>query len=157
MLKALDDLIESRIRDAHERGAFDDLPGAGRPLPEEDLVGVPQDLRVAYRILRNAGCVPPEIDALRDVDALIARAGRELRGPAEATRARAGRRLLALTLALEARGLGPAAGALLQHREALLRRLGERDPAPDGGPAGRAAAVPAAASAGGAPPAGPGR
>jgi len=143
MLRALDELIESRIREAQQRGEFDGLPGAGRPLPDEDRVGVPEDLRVAYRILKNAGCVPPEIDALRDVDALIAQLGRERGGAADATRGRAERRLLALRLALDARGLAAAAGALLQHRDALLRRLGERD----------VAAVPR----GGAPPAGPGR
>jgi len=124
MLKAFDDLIESRIREARERGDFDDLPGAGRPLPEEDLLGVPQDLRAAYRILKNAGCVPPELEALRELDALIARAGHERGGPGDARRAAAERRLLALRLALEAGGRGAASGALLRHREALLRRLG---------------------------------
>ena len=126
MLKALDDLVESRIREAQERGEFDHLPGAGRPLPDEDLSGVPQELRVAYRVLRNAGCLPPEVDALRDLDAAIAwiAAGSAADGAVDRTAAR--RRLLALTLALEARGPGRAAAALIEHRDALLRRLGER-------------------------------
>ena len=130
MLKALDDLVESRIRDAQERGEFDDLPGAGRPLPDEDLSGVPEELRVAWRVLRNAGCVPPEVDALRDLDAAIARIAA---GEGGADRPVAHRRLLALTLALEARGLGRAATALLEHRDALLRRLGERGGGGGGG------------------------
>ena len=67
MLKALDDLVESRIRDAQARGEFDGLPGSGRPLPDEDLAGVPPELRVAVRILKNAGCVPAEVGALRDL------------------------------------------------------------------------------------------
>lgn len=126
MLKALDDLVESRIREAQARGEFDHLPGAGRPLPDEDLDGVPQELRVAYRVLRNAGCVPPEVDALRDLDAAIARIAAGTPEDVAVDRPAARRRLLALRLALEARSPGRAASALLEHREALLRRLGER-------------------------------
>ena len=120
MLKALEDLVESRIRDAQARGEFDDLPGAGRPLPEEDLAGVPDELRVAWRILRNAGCVPPEVEALRDLDALISAATRDGETPAHAER-----RLRAMVLALEERGLGRSAAALLEYRSRLLERLGE--------------------------------
>jgi hypothetical protein len=126
MFKALDDLVETRIRDAQARGDFDDLPGVGRPLPDEDLTGVPESLRVAFRILRNAGCVPPGVAALRDLDALLAQLGRET-GPAAADDPgrRAGeRRLLALTLALESQGLGHSARGLLEYRDRLVRRLG---------------------------------
>jgi hypothetical protein len=126
MLKALDDLVESRIREAQDRGEFDRLPGAGRPLPDEDLAGVPHELRVAYRVLRNAGCLPPEVDALRDLDAAIVRIAADTPADGAVDRPAAHRRLLALTLALEARGLGRAATALLEHRAALLHRLGER-------------------------------
>lgn len=125
MLKALDDLIETRIRDALARGEFDGLPGAGRPLPEEDLVGVPQELRVAIRILKNAGCVPAEVEALRDLDATLARLARGGDGQQdEAARGRGERRLLALTLALESRGLGRTAEALRGYRERIVERLG---------------------------------
>jgi len=41
------------------RGDFDGLPGAGRPLVLDDDPLVPEDLRLAYRILKNAGFVPP--------------------------------------------------------------------------------------------------
>jgi hypothetical protein len=75
MLRALDELVESRIRDAQQRGEFAGLPGEGRPLPEEDLTGVPETLRVAHRILKNAGCVPAEVAALRDLDTLLAQIG----------------------------------------------------------------------------------
>ncbi|MFM1991102.1 MAG: hypothetical protein RJA99_4059 [Pseudomonadota bacterium] len=128
MLRALDDLIESRIRDAQARGEFDDLPGAGRPLPDEDLVQVPEELRVAFRILKNAGCVPPEVEALRDLDAMIlqfARDGGDASGDdADATRRRGRRRLMALTLALEERGLGASARALIAYRDRIVDRMG---------------------------------
>lgn len=126
MLKALDDLVESRIRDAQARGEFDDLPGAGRPLPDEDLTGVPESLRVAFRILRNAGCVPPGVETLRDLDALLAQLGRVAASGADDDPGRrlGQRRLLALTLALESQGLGHSARGLMEYRDRLVERLG---------------------------------
>lgn len=63
-------IAEERIREAQEQGAFDDLPGRGRPLQEEDLSGVPEELRMAWRILKNAGCVPPEVEERKQIAAL---------------------------------------------------------------------------------------
>src|SRR5437016_5972210 len=63
---ALDLIAEERIRDAMRAGAFDDLPGAGRPLAQDDVALIPEELRIAYRILKNAGCVPPEIEARKE-------------------------------------------------------------------------------------------
>lgn len=54
-------LAEKRIEQARDAGAFDNLPGAGKPLPEEDLCLIPEEERVAYRILKNAGYMPPEL------------------------------------------------------------------------------------------------
>lgn len=52
------DLIaERKIAEAFARGEFDDLPGAGRSLELDDDTLVPEDLRAAYRILKNAGFV----------------------------------------------------------------------------------------------------
>ena len=49
-------LAERKIEEAIERGDFDDLPGAGRPLDLDDLDPMlPEELRMAYRILKNAG------------------------------------------------------------------------------------------------------
>ena len=63
----LDLLAEQRIREAQERGEFDNLPGAGAPLALDDDALVPEELRAAYRILKNAGYVPPELEiALRN-------------------------------------------------------------------------------------------
>ena len=66
----LDALAERRIREALERGEFDDLPGAGKPLALDDEPLVPEDLRAAYRVLRNAGFVPPELESRREIRAL---------------------------------------------------------------------------------------
>jgi DnaJ-like protein len=71
-LNVLDALAEARIEEAMRDGAFDDLPGAGRPLDLDDDRLVPEPLRAAYRILKNAGFVPPEIEARRERAALTA-------------------------------------------------------------------------------------
>jgi hypothetical protein len=60
-------LAEQRIREAQEQGVFDDLPGAGEPLKLDDDAMIPEQLRAAYRILKNSGYVPPEVEALRDM------------------------------------------------------------------------------------------
>jgi len=64
---AVDLAVEERIQEALRRGDFDDLPGAGRPLDLDDAPLVPPELRVAYRILKNAGYVPPEILERREI------------------------------------------------------------------------------------------
>jgi Domain of unknown function (DUF1992) len=62
-----DILAEQKIQEAIQRGEFDDLPGAGKPLALHDDPLIPEDLRVAYRILKNAGFVPPEVELHREV------------------------------------------------------------------------------------------
>lgn len=60
-------IAEQRIREAQERGEFDDLPGRGQPLRLEDDSNVPEDLRLAYKILKNANCLPPELEAKKEI------------------------------------------------------------------------------------------
>lgn len=64
---AFEIIAERRIREAMERGEFDDLPGAGRPLELEDDAMIPPELRAAYKILRNAGCLPPELELRKEI------------------------------------------------------------------------------------------
>ncbi len=94
----LDAIAEQRIAEAIERGEFDNLPGAGRPLDMEDDALIAEELRVAYRILRNAGCVPQEIETRREIQNL----GRLLAMVDDAERASVRRRLEALRWALSA-------------------------------------------------------
>jgi hypothetical protein len=65
-----DSIAEKKIAEAIERGEFKDLPGEGKPLVLDDDAHIPEDLRVAYRILKNAGFVPPEVDNLRQIGEL---------------------------------------------------------------------------------------
>jgi hypothetical protein len=66
LLRALDAMAEARIEEAMRDGAFDDLPGMGRPLALDDDALVPENVRAAYRVLRNAGFVPPELELRRE-------------------------------------------------------------------------------------------
>jgi Domain of unknown function (DUF1992) len=66
-MNAIERLAEQRILEAMERGDFDHLPGAGKPLNLDEDKDVPIELRAAYRILKNAGFVPPEIELRREI------------------------------------------------------------------------------------------
>jgi TusA-related sulfurtransferase len=60
-------IVEQRIKEALERGEFDNLQGQGEPLNLEDDSNVPEDLRLAYRILKNADCLPPELELKKEI------------------------------------------------------------------------------------------
>ena len=66
-MSGLQDIIERKIKEAQEKGEFDNLPGKGEPLKLEDDSGVPEDLRMAYKILKNADCLPPEIELKKEI------------------------------------------------------------------------------------------
>jgi hypothetical protein len=63
-------LVEAKVAQAEREGAFADLPGTGKPLVLEDDRLVPEDVRAAYRILKNAGCIPAELDERRELASL---------------------------------------------------------------------------------------
>ena len=58
---------KERIKEAQNKGAFDNLPGRGNPLKIEDDSHVPEDLRLAYKILKNADCIPPEVQLKKEI------------------------------------------------------------------------------------------
>ena len=68
MLTGFENLVEERIRRAQQSGLFDNLAGAGKPLPP-DVIGatVSEDLRLSYRILKNADCLPPEVEMKKEI------------------------------------------------------------------------------------------
>lgn len=68
----IDTLAEEQILSAIRRGEFDDLPGEGQPLMLDDDSVIPEELRVAYRLLRNAGCLPPELTLRNEIQQLEA-------------------------------------------------------------------------------------
>lgn len=101
MIKGIDALVEARIERAVERGELSDLPGQGRPLSLDDDACVAPELRLAYRILKNAGYVPVEVELRREI-ANLAVLIDETEG-AERTRAIARRDWLRTRLALHGR------------------------------------------------------
>ena len=60
-------IAERRIKEAMSRGEFENLPGAGKPLDLEDYFNTPEDLRMAFSILKNANCAPAEVELLNEV------------------------------------------------------------------------------------------
>ncbi|WP_109483304.1 DnaJ family domain-containing protein [Paraburkholderia sp. C35] len=117
-MKLLDALVEQRIAAAAARGEFDDLPGAGAPQALDDDTLVPEEVRVANRILKNAGFVPPAVEQLRAL--------RDLQNELDAVSDRATRchlqaKMLALDMAIESLRGGP----LVMPRE-YCRRIAER-------------------------------
>ncbi len=91
-------IAERRIQDAMERGEFDNLPGVGKPLDLGTNPFVPTELRMAYKVLKNAGVVPQEVEThneIRSLEAMLA--GME----DEAERLRATTRLSLLRLRLD--------------------------------------------------------
>ena len=60
-------LAERKILEAMERGEFDDLPGKGKPLDLSDDPMVPEELRVAYKLLKNSGYLPPELELHNEI------------------------------------------------------------------------------------------
>ena len=67
MLIAWMKLVEKRIKEAEEEGAFDNLPGKYKPIRLEDYSNIPDDLRIAYKILKNAGVLPPELQLKKEI------------------------------------------------------------------------------------------
>lgn len=63
-------LVEARIKEAAVKGSFDNLPGKGKPLPEDPLAGLPYDDRIAALIHRVAGTAPEEVELIREIAAL---------------------------------------------------------------------------------------
>jgi hypothetical protein len=53
-------LAEEKIKQAIKEGELDRLPGMGKPLNLDDLSCVPEELRMAYRIMKNAGFTEEE-------------------------------------------------------------------------------------------------
>ena len=104
-------LAARRIDEAVANGELDDLPGAGKPLDLDDDALIPQDLRLAYRILKNAGFVPAEVQELieiRQLEELV------VRGDSDASaHSRAVRKLALLRTRIES-----------GYYEKALRRLG---------------------------------
>ena len=60
-------LVEERIQTAQDEGAFENLPGKGKPLNLDDDSTVPEDLRLTFKVLKNAHCLPIEMELRKEI------------------------------------------------------------------------------------------
>ncbi|MCZ8868273.1 DUF1992 domain-containing protein [Escherichia albertii] len=67
----LDQWAERHISEAQAKGEFDNLPGNGEPLMLDDDSHVPPELRAGYRLLKNADCLPPELEQRKEAIQLL--------------------------------------------------------------------------------------
>ena len=67
---SIEKAIEERIQQAMARGEFDDLPGKGKPLDLEAYFATPEDLRMAYAMLKSNDFVPEEVEIAREIATL---------------------------------------------------------------------------------------
>ena len=67
IFEAFEKIAEKKIREAMDNGEFDDLPGKGKPLELEDDRHIAQDIRLAHKILKNANCLPPELELRKEI------------------------------------------------------------------------------------------
>ena len=64
---AFQKIVEKRIKEAQQNGEFDNLPGRGEPMNLEDDSHIPEELRLTYKILKNANCLPPELQLRKEI------------------------------------------------------------------------------------------
>lgn len=123
-MNLLNQIAKTRIQEAIERGELRDLPGEGKPLQLDDDSAIPEELRLAYRILKNAGFLPPELQLRKEVR----EAEQLLQQLPEGERSRARARLELLQLRLAATRRQPI-NLLLEdrYRQRLLERLNPTD------------------------------
>ena len=119
-MNLIDQIAEARIQEAIDQGELRNLPGEGQPLHLEDDSAIPEELRAAYRILKNAGFLPPELQWRRE----LREAEHLLQQLPESDRSRARARLELLQLRLAASRRQPM-NLLLEdrYRQQLLERL----------------------------------
>jgi hypothetical protein len=67
IFEAFEKIAEKKIREAMDSGEFEDIPGKGKRLDLEDDRHIPQDIRLAHKILKNANCLPPELELRKEI------------------------------------------------------------------------------------------
>jgi hypothetical protein len=59
--------VEALIKEAQERGEFDNLPGEGKPIDLTSYFEIPEEVRLAQSVLKNAGMTSPEVQLLKEI------------------------------------------------------------------------------------------
>ena len=66
MYHPVDKLIEEWLAE----NEFEPLPGTGKPLNLDEYFSWPEDQRIGLSLLKNSGCVPFEVEQLREIKRL---------------------------------------------------------------------------------------
>ncbi|MEN6325698.1 MAG: DUF1992 domain-containing protein [Syntrophomonas sp.] len=77
-MSSTEDLVENQILKAQQRGDFDNLEGAGKPLNLEENPFEPLDLRMTYKILKDNDFAPYWIELGKEIDADIGKIDKEV-------------------------------------------------------------------------------
>lgn len=123
-------LAEQRIQEAMRSGEFANLPGHGKPLELEDLSGVPEDLRMSYKIMKNAGILPEEVTlraeclTLEELLAACHTSGNREDGERKELESKLSQKRLRLQVLLRERGIENSA-AYTDYGDKLRQRLTE--------------------------------
>jgi hypothetical protein len=64
---SFDKIVEALIKEAQERGEFENLPGKGKSIDLTSYFEMPEDIRVAQSVLKNAGMTSPEVQLLKEI------------------------------------------------------------------------------------------
>jgi len=65
-----DKLVEAIIKEAQDRGEFNNLPGKGKHIDLSAYFETPEETRVAQSVLKNAGMSSPEAELLQEIEGL---------------------------------------------------------------------------------------
>lgn len=71
-MSGIDDIIGGWVRDAEKSGELKRLPGYGKPLELDEDEHIPPKYRMAFRVLKNAGYKPPEVELFQQIAKLKA-------------------------------------------------------------------------------------
>jgi len=72
---AFERLAEEKIRDAIAAGEFDRLPGKGKPLHFDELIGLRPEDRMAHTVLKNSGFLPEHLEWRKELETCLTEAG----------------------------------------------------------------------------------
>jgi hypothetical protein len=64
---SFDRIVEALIKEAQERGEFDNLPGKGKPIDLSAYFETPEEVRMVQSVLKNAGMTSPEVQILKEI------------------------------------------------------------------------------------------
>ncbi|MFH2104192.1 MAG: DUF1992 domain-containing protein [Chloroflexota bacterium] len=62
--------VDAIIQEAIARGEFDNLPGKGKPVDLSDYFNTPEEVRLAYSVLKSADVLPEEAEILKEITIL---------------------------------------------------------------------------------------